>query len=174
MSAAIQAGAHIINDVLALQADGAVDAVRQSDVLVCLMHMQGEPRTMQAAPLYHDVVAEVTGFLQQRVQACTDAGITRTRLCVDPGFGFGKTLAHNLALFKKLPELAQSDIPVLVGLSRKSMIGQLTNAAVDDRLAGSISLALLAAQAGARIVRVHDVRETRQALTIWQALQEEN
>lgn len=170
----IKHGAHVINDVLALQAPGALAAIQQSEVAVCLMHMQGEPRTMQAAPSYEDVVAEVSSFLQQRVQACEHAGIARSRLCLDPGFGFGKTLAHNLRLLRKLTEFSQSDIPVLVGLSRKSMIDQLTNASVDDRLAGSVALALLAAQAGARIVRVHDVRETRQALKIWQALQEEN
>ena len=171
MAAAVAAGADMINDVNALRADGALEAVRDSSVAVCLMHMQGQPQSMQQAPHYTDVVAEVRQFLQQRAEWLVEQGIDRSRLVLDPGFGFGKTLAHNQALFRALPDLVRLEFPVLVGVSRKSMIGALLQGRpVAGRLQGSVTAALLAAQAGARILRVHDVAETHDALTLWQAL----
>ena len=166
MRAALAAGASMINDVRALQAPGAIDVLTSSSAAVCLMHMQGEPRTMQQAPAYADVVAEVRAFLQRRAQACVDAGIARERIVVDPGFGFGKTLAHNLDLLGNLGEIAALGFPVLAGLSRKSMIGAITGRDVDARLAGSIAAALAAAVRGARLLRVHDVRDTVDALAV--------
>jgi dihydropteroate synthase len=166
MRAAIAAGASMVNDVAALREPGAMEAVADSDVAVCLMHMQGEPRTMQLAPSYGDVVAEVRGFLRDRVACCVAAGISRSRLVVDPGFGFGKALPHNLELLRRLRELAPEGIPVLAGLSRKSLIGALTGRDNADRLAGSVALATIAAQNGARIVRAHDVGPTVDALRI--------
>ncbi len=166
MRRAIAAGAAMVNDVAALAAPGAVEALAESDAAVCLMHMQGEPGTMQQAPDYDDVVAEVRAYLRARVAHCLAAGIARERIVVDPGFGFGKTLAHNLALLLALPALAADGQPVLVGLSRKSLIGQLTGRATADRLAGSLALAVLAAARGARIVRAHDVAPTVDALRI--------
>jgi len=166
MRAALAAGASMINDVHALQAPGAIDVANASNAAVCLMHMQGEPRTMQQAPAYADVVAEVRAFLQRRAQACLDAGIARERIVVDPGFGFGKTLAHNLDLLRNLGEIAALGFPVLAGLSRKSMIGAITGRDVDARLAGSIAAALAAAVRGARLLRVHDVRDTVDALAV--------
>jgi dihydropteroate synthase len=159
MRAALAAGASMINDVHALQAPGAIDVANASNAAVCLMHMQGEPRTMQQAPAYADVVAEVRAFLQRRAQACLDAGIARERIVVDPGFGFGKTLAHNLDLLRNLGEIAALGFPVLAGVSRKSMIGAITGRDVDARLAGSVAAALAAAVRGARLLRVHDVRK---------------
>ena len=171
MRAAAAAGASLINDIRALQRPGALQAARDTGLAVCLMHMQGEPATMQQSPHYDDVVADVRAFLQQRVQACVAAGIDRQRLVLDPGFGFGKTDAHNLALLAALPALA-ADGPLLVGLSRKSMIGRLLGRPVEERLVGSVTLALLAAQRGARILRVHDVAETADVLRLWSALRQ--
>ena len=173
MRAAIAAGASMVNDVAALCEPGAIEAVADADVAVCLMHMQGEPRTMQLAPRYGDVVAEVRGFLRERAARCIAAGIVRSRLVVDPGFGFGKTLAHNLELLRRLGEIAADGIPVLAGLSHKSLIGTLTGRDNTDRLAGSVALATIAAQNGARIVRAHDVGPTVDALRIAMAMDAE-
>ncbi len=173
MQAALAAGADMINDVQALRAPQALEIVAASGAGVCLMHMQGEPRTMQRAPHYQDVVAEVTAFLKMRVEAALAAGIARERILIDPGFGFGKDLGHNLALFKRLSHLA--DIaPVLVGVSRKSMLGALTDRPTDERLIPSVLAAILAVRNGAAVVRVHDVRETVDALKIWRILGEGN
>ena len=170
MRAAARAGAAIINDINALRQPGAVEAVADSDVGICLMHMQGEPRTMQAAPQYGDVVAEVADFLKQRSDILRTAGVAPERILLDPGFGFGKTLAHNAALFAALPHLRQLGYPLLVGVSRKSMLGQITGQPVDQRLAASVAAAVLAAQRGAAILRVHDVAATRDALNVMAAL----
>lgn len=169
MAAALAAGADMINDVKALEAPGALEAMASSHCGICLMHMQGAPRTMQDNPEYRDVVTDVGHYLAGRVQACLDAGISRDRIVIDPGFGFGKTLDHNIALFKKLRVLADM-APVLVGVSRKSMIGMITGQPVQSRMAGSVAAALLAAREGAAILRVHDVAETRDALKIFQSL----
>jgi dihydropteroate synthase len=166
MRRAIEAGASMVNDVGALRAPGSLEAVAGSGVAVCLMHMRGEPGTMQDAPHYDDVVAEVRAFLAARVAACEAAGIARAQLAVDPGFGFGKTLGHNLALLAGLPALAADGLPVLVGLSRKRMVGALTGRGADDRLAGSLAAAVVAVERGARIIRAHDVGETVDALEI--------
>ena len=170
MRAAIAAGASMINDVTALRAPGAIDAVAESDVALCLMHMQGEPRTMQNAPRYADVLAEVRDFLRGRVACCVKAGISVSRLVVDPGFGFGKTLEHNLELLRRLPELAADGYPVMVGLSQKSMIEKLTGRADGERLGGSLALATLAVLSGARIIRAHDVAPTVDAIRIVTAM----
>jgi len=171
MRVALAAGAAMINDVSALRAPGAVEAVAGTDASVCLMHMQGEPRTMQQAPRYADVVGEVTAFLAARIDVCVAAGIDRGRIVIDPGFGFGKRLEDNLALARALPELAKL-APVLAGFSRKSMIGAMTGrAATGDRLAGSVAAALWAARHGAAILRVHDVAATRDALAVWRQLE---
>jgi dihydropteroate synthase len=170
MRAACAAGAGMINDVRALREPGALDAAAECGVPVCLMHMQGEPRTMQLDPRYGDVVAEVCEFLAGRIDACVAAGIPRTRLLVDPGFGFGKTLEHNLALLASLERLVDLGVPVVVGLSRKSSIGTLTGRAVGDRAAGSIAAATLAAWKGAHIIRAHDVAGTVDALAIVRAV----
>ncbi|MBG6600053.1 dihydropteroate synthase [Pseudomonas aeruginosa] len=153
-------GAGRINDVRSLQRDGALDAAVDSGLAVCLMHMRGEPQTMQDAPAYQDVVAEVGAFLQERVNACVAAGIDRERLLLDPGFGFAKTLEHNLVLFRHLQALHGLGLPLLVGVSRKSMIGKVLGREVDERLYGSLALAALALAKGARIIRVHDVAAT--------------
>jgi dihydropteroate synthase len=171
MREAIERGVGLINDVRALSRDGAVEAIAGSGAAVCLMHMQGTPETMQRDPRYVDVVSQVKAFLLERAQTCIGAGIGRSRIAIDPGFGFGKTLAHNLALLRALPQFAATGLPVLAGLSRKSMIGALTGRSVDDRLAGSIALATLAAERGARIIRAHDVAQTVDALRIVAALQ---
>jgi dihydropteroate synthase len=173
MRAAVGAGAGMINDVYALRREGALDAAAALGVPVCLMHMQGEPRTMQLAPSYADVVAEVRGFLAARVASCVAAGLAAERLAVDPGFGFGKTLEHNLMLLRRLGELAADGRPVLVGLSRKSMLGTLTGRAAGERVYGSVALAVIAALAGARIVRAHDVGATVEALKVAAAVQGE-
>lgn len=165
MRAAVAAGAGLINDVNALQAEGALEAAAQCGVPVCLMHMQGDPRTMQKDPRYGDVVSEVRAYLQQRVAACEQAGIARERIVLDPGFGFGKSLAHNLQLLARLEDIVSLGFPVLAGLSRKSMIGKLLGTGVEERLPASIALAVLAVERGARLVRAHDVAAT------WQALQ---
>jgi dihydropteroate synthase len=170
MREALAAGASMINDVQALQAPGALETVAASDCAVCLMHMQGEPGTMQKNPRYGDVVSEVGEFLASRIAVAQAAGIERERIAIDPGFGFGKALAHNLELLRRLGELAVHGVPLLVGLSRKSMLGAITGRPAEDRLAASIAAALLAAQHGAKILRVHDIRETKQALAVWQAL----
>lgn len=171
MTAAVAAGAGFINDVNALRTPGALQAASDARVPVCLMHMQGLPATMQQQPQYGDVVAEVMAFLKARVDTCEACGITRNRIVIDPGFGFGKTLQHNIILFQHLPYLQQLQLPVMVGLSRKSMIGMLLQGRpVEGRLAGSLAAALLAAQAGAVLLRVHDVKETVDMLKIMEAL----
>lgn len=170
MRAAVRAGARMINDVTALSAPGAIAAAAESAVPVCLMHMQGKPRTMQQAPQYDDVVADIMRYLSDRVAACEAGGIARNRLVVDPGFGFGKTKAHNLFLLKDLAAFQRLGLPLLVGLSRKSMLGAVTGRAVGDRLAASVAAALMAVERGARIVRVHDVAATVDALALWQAV----
>ncbi|HXY97808.1 MAG TPA: dihydropteroate synthase [Steroidobacteraceae bacterium] len=172
MRAAATAGAGLINDVRALREPGALEAARSSGCAVCLMHMQGEPRTMQAAPAYRDVVGEVRGFLEERAEACRAAGFPADRLVVDPGFGFGKTLEHNLTLLRHLRELGAGGLPVMVGLSRKSMVGKLTGRPEGERLLGSAVLAGLAALEGASIVRAHDVAATVEALKIVAAVRE--
>lgn len=170
MRAAVAAGAGLINDVRALRAPGALDAAAQlnaqASVPVCLMHMQGDPGTMQQNPHYDDVVAEVCAFLSERVQACVQAGIPRARLLLDPGFGFGKALVHNLRLLAQLDRLTALGLPLLVGLSRKRMIGDLLGAPVEARLHGSLALAVIAAWQGALIIRAHDVRATVEALKV--------
>jgi len=171
MEAAVRAGAGMINDVYALRREGALETASTLDVPVCLMHMQGRPGDMQDKPEYEDVVGEVRGFLLTRAVRCESAGITRQNIIIDPGFGFGKTLQHNIDLFKAIPAFVATGYPVLVGISRKSMLGQLSDKAVDQRLAASLSAAVLAAQAGAAIVRVHDVADTVDALKIASALQ---
>lgn len=170
MTAACAAGAEIINDVMALRAPGALDAARDTGAAVCLMHMQGEPRTMQQAPAYGDVVREVREFLEQRAAACIAAGIARERLVLDPGLGFGKTLEHNLRLLAQLESVVSLGLPVLVGASRKSMLGQLTGAPVDARLHAGLAAATLAAWQGARLIRSHDVRATMDALKVTAAV----
>lgn len=170
ISEAAAAGAGLINDVRALTRDGALAAAAASGLPVCLMHMQGEPGTMQAAPRYGDVVAEVKDFLAQRLLAAAAAGIPRDRVLLDPGFGFGKTVQHNLKLLRQLDTLAALQQPLLVGLSRKSMIGKLLGREVSQRLPGSLALALLAVQKGAKIVRVHDVAATADVLQIYRAV----
>ena len=166
MRAAAAAGATLINDVRALRAPGALEAAAALDLPVCLMHMQGEPRTMQADPAYGDVVAEVRAFLAERIAACLGVGMGRERLLIDPGFGFGKRLAHNLALLARLPALAQLGPPMLVGISRKSMLGALTGRPVEARLPASLAAAVIAARGGARLLRVHDVAATVDALKV--------
>lgn len=170
MRAALAEGADMINDIAALQAPGAVDAVAASPAAVCLMHMQGEPRTMQANPQYGDVVAEVGAFLGQRADVCLAAGIARQRIVLDPGFGFGKTLEHNLALLRGLGGLKACGFPLLAGLSRKSMLGAISGKPVNQRTAASVAAALLAAERGAAILRVHDVAATCDALAVLNAL----
>lgn len=170
MREAVRAGAGLINDVRALCLPGALEAAAASGVPVCLMHMRGEPSTMQREPRYSDAIAEVRAFLAERVRACEDAGIPRERILVDPGFGFGKTLDHNLILLRHLDRFTGLAAGVLVGMSRKSMIGLLLDAPVGERLAGSLAAAVIAAWQGARIVRAHDVRETVRALRVCSAV----
>ena len=171
ISEAVNKGASFINDVRALSREGALAAAAQSRLPVCLMHMQNQPKTMQVEPSYTDVVAEVLAFLAERKTNCIDAGIDSKNIILDPGFGFGKTLAHNLTLFNAIEQFVATGHPVLVGVSRKSMIGQMLGLEhTDQRLMGSVALALLAAQRGAAILRVHDVLETNQALKVWQTL----
>jgi len=173
MTAAAGAGAGLLNDVRALGRDGALAAAAATGLPVCLMHMRGEPANMQQAPSYTDVVAEVTEFLRQRIDACAAAGIARERLVVDPGFGFGKTVQHNLQLLNGLPRLAALGLPVLVGLSRKSLIQKLIGRPVQERLPASLALAVLAVERGAAIVRTHDVAATADAVAMWVALNAE-
>jgi dihydropteroate synthase len=169
--AALAAGASMINDITALRAPGALAAVAPSGAAICLMHMQGEPRTMQKEPSYRDVVAEVAAFLEERVAAAGQAGIARERIVVDPGFGFGKTVEHNFELLRSLERIAALGLPVLAGWSRKSTLGTITGRPAGDRLAASLAAALLAVERGARIVRVHDVAATRDALKVLAALE---
>ncbi|MDH5483813.1 MAG: dihydropteroate synthase [Gammaproteobacteria bacterium] len=170
MREAIASGASCVNDVNALRAEGALDACAGQDVPVCLMHMQGEPRTMQQQPQYGNVVDEVKSFLQQRVECCIQAGIRREQIIIDPGFGFGKTLQHNLLLLKHLDQFVAMGLPVLVGLSRKSMLGAITGEEVDQRIYASVAAAVVARAKGAAIFRVHDVKATVDALKVAQAV----
>ena len=170
MRAALAAGAAMINDIYALRMPGAVEALADADCAVCLMHMQGEPLTMQKAPAYGDVVVEVRDFLAGRVAVLEAAGIARERIVLDPGFGFGKTLEHNLELLRHLPDTTVSGLPILAGLSRKSMLGGITGRSVDERLPSSLAAAVMALEGGARILRVHDVAATRDALAVWSAV----
>jgi dihydropteroate synthase len=171
MAEAVAAGASsMVNDVTALQAPAALAAVAKSSVAVCLMHMKGEPGTMQENPVYRDVVQEVRDFLRARVAAAEQAGIARDRIVVDPGFGFGKTVEHNLALLRALGEFRSLGVALMAGLSRKAMLGRLTGREPRDRVHGSVAAALLAVQNGAQIVRVHDVAATRDALAVWNAV----
>lgn len=171
LSAAVQAGADIINDVRALQEPGALQVAVAAQLPVCLMHMQGAPRSMQHAPQYQDVLTEVAQFLQQRAAACEQAGLLKQHIVLDPGFGFGKNLSHNYQLLAQFEQLTALGYPLLVGMSRKSMIGQLLNVSVNQRLAGSLACATIAAIKGARIIRVHDVKETVQAVRVVTAMQ---
>jgi dihydropteroate synthase len=166
MREAVTAGAGMVNDVYALRQQDAVRTVADLNVPVCLMHMKGEPRTMQENPQYDDVVSEVKDFLQQRIQECEQAGIDRNKIIIDPGFGFGKTVQHNLALVKHLPEFLNLGLPVVAGYSRKSTIGAVLNKPAGDRIMGSVSLAVIACWLGAQIFRVHDVKETADALKL--------
>jgi dihydropteroate synthase len=172
MRAVLAAGASMINDVNALQADGALAAVRDSDCAICLMHSRGDPQTMQSLAQYRDVVAEVKEFLAQRVAACEAAGIARERLVIDPGFGFAKRNVHSLTLFRGLRALSEIGVPVLAGISRKSTLGKITGRPDGERESASVAAALLAAQRGAAIVRVHDVASTRDALLVMQAIED--
>ena len=165
-------GAGLINDVRSLQRDGALDAAAATHLPVCLMHMRGEPQTMQDEPYYNDVAVEVAGFLQERIDACVTAGIAVERIVLDPGFGFAKNTQHNYELFKRLPELLSLQRPLLVGVSRKSMFGNILQQPVDQRLYGSLALAIMALERGAKILRVHDVAATMDALKIFNAVQD--
>ncbi|WP_286261632.1 dihydropteroate synthase [Thalassotalea atypica] len=173
MKAAIQSGAGIINDVRALQNEQCIAELAKADVPICLMHMQGLPRTMQENPVYEDVVNDIIDFFKQRVSLCERAGINKQRLLIDPGFGFGKTLTQNYQLLAHLKCFESLGLPILVGTSRKSMIGNLLNRPVDERLAGSLSSAIIAAQQGAKIIRVHDVKETVDALNVLNAVNQQ-
>ena len=170
MQAAVQAGAGLINDVNALQQPGAVETAARLGVPVCLMHMQGEPESMQDSPAYDEPVTEIRDFLLARADACMDAGISRESILIDPGFGFGKTVEHNLKLLRELERFVDTGFPVLVGLSRKSMIGKLLDLPVERRLQPSIALAVIAAWKGAAVIRCHDVRETREAVDMCAAI----
>lgn len=169
--AAADSGASLINDVRALRRPGALEAAASTGLPVCLMHMAGEPEDMQDNPEYRDILDEVQTFLLARVTACKAAGISREQILLDPGFGFGKTLAHNLELFRKLPDLRKLGMPLLIGVSRKSMIGAILDKPVDQRMVGSVAMAMLAAQRGAGIIRVHDVSATADALKIMTAIE---
>lgn len=170
MEAAVAVGASMINDVYALRREGALKTAANLGVPVCITHMQGKPRDMQHSPEYLDVVSEVSAFLLDRARACEAAGIEAGQIVIDPGFGFGKTLEHNLALFRAIPRFCETGYPVLVGVSRKTMLGSLTSRPVEERTAASVAAAVLAAQAGAAIVRVHDVAETIDALKVARVL----
>jgi len=172
MRAAIQGGADIINDVCALQMPGAMQTAADLNVPVCLMHMLGEPRSMQVNPVYENVVDDVLSFLNERAESCVQHGIEKKNIWLDPGFGFGKTVNHNLSLLKHLDQLTSTKYPILVGLSRKSMLGKLLNLETEERLHGSLALATMAIMKGASIVRVHDVRETLQIVKLCEALQQ--
>ena len=171
MHEVLAAGADMINDINGFRSPGALRAIKNSDAALCIMHMQNQPATMQQNPQYEDVVAEVTSFLSERVGALGTEGIERQRLCVDPGFGFGKTMEHNLTLLRHVGDMQQSlGLPLLVGLSRKTTLGTITGRPVDQRMAASVAAALVAAERGARIVRVHDVAQTVDALKVWFAV----
>ena len=170
MKTAVEAGACLVNDVRALREPGALEMAAELDVPVCLMHMQGQPRTMQSEPHYDNVVEEIKTFLKARIDACKKAGIKKEQLIIDPGFGFGKTLEHNLTLFKHLETFHELDVSLLVGVSRKSMIGMLLGREVEERMPASIAMAGLAAWLGAKILRVHDVRETVDAVKMVHAI----
>ncbi len=172
MKAVLAAGASMINDVQALTEPYALEAVAATGCAVCLMHMKGQPATMQQEPRYDDVLREVKAFLKEAVRKARFAGIGQDRIVVDPGFGFGKTAAHNMALLRRLSEL--SDLPIVAGLSRKSTLGKITGRPVQERLAGSLAIALLALERGAKILRVHDVKETRDVIAVWQAYKNES
>lgn len=172
MRAALEAGASMINDITGMTRSGAIESVADSDCAVCIMHMQGEPGTMQQAPVYDDVVAQVRDFFVEQVANCRSAGIADERLVLDPGFGFGKTLEHNLKLFRELGSLAIEGLPLFIGVSRKTMLGAITGRPVDQRLPASIAAALVGAQKGAKILRVHDVAATKDALAIWSAIEQ--
>ncbi|APS28713.1 dihydropteroate synthase [Pectobacterium brasiliense] len=169
MTASAQAGAHLINDIRALQEPGALKAAAATGLPVCLMHMQGMPRTMQHKPHYDDLMQDIGDFLQQQIDRCVSANIPKSKLLLDPGFGFGKNLAHNYALLARLSELHRFELPLLVGMSRKSMIGQILNVPPAQRVHGSIACAVIAAMQGAQIIRVHDVKETADAMRIVEA-----
>ena len=171
MRESVAAGASMVNDVYGFRGEGALEAAADTDAAICIMHMQGEPRTMQQSPHYDDVVKEVGDYLAARVAAAGQAGISRDRIVVDPGFGFGKTLAHNLALLRELGRFRELGVALLAGLSRKSMLGALTGRGPMERVHASVAAALIAVQNGAHIVRVHDVAATRDALAVWNALQ---
>jgi len=171
MEAAIYAGASMVNDVKALQEDGALAAVANAEVAICLMHMQGTPQNMQDAPNYDDVVADVTDFLVARVDACEQAGIARSRIVVDPGFGFGKTREHNITMLQQLNNFSILGLPMLVGLSRKSVLGKVTGNDVSARIHASVSAAVISAMKGAKLLRVHDVKATVEALKVVSAIQ---
>ncbi|MEP4889671.1 MAG: dihydropteroate synthase [Aliiglaciecola sp.] len=170
MQHAVAAGAGLINDIRALEQTGALAAAAQSGAAVCLMHMQGQPKSMQQAPSYQDVVKEVTEFLQAKIDLCVQGGIAKSKLMIDPGFGFGKTLPHNYQILDRLNEMQELDLPMLIGISRKSMIGNLLNRDVNDRLAGSLAAATIALTKGASILRVHDVKQTVDAVKVVLAL----
>lgn len=170
MRAAIEAGAAVVNDVNGFRAPGAIEAVARTDAGLVVMHMRGTPTTMQEAPRYDDVVAEVGSFLAERARELESAGVASHRIALDPGFGFGKTIEHNKALFRAIPALAALGYPVLAGVSRKKMIGEITGRPVSERGAGSVAAALLAVQNGASLVRVHDVKDTVDAIQVWLAL----
>lgn len=172
MRAALAAGATMINDIAGLRYPGALEAVGDSDCAICLMHMLGEPGTMQQAPGYRDVVAEVSAYLDEKTALCRTAGVAAERIVLDPGFGFGKTLEHNLALFRALPHFAEAGYPLLVGVSRKTMLGAISGRPVEQRQAASVAAAMLAAQKGAKILRVHDVAATVDALRVLAAIDE--
>lgn len=174
MAEAVRAGADLVNDIAAFRSDGAIAAIRQSSAALCVMHMQGEPRTMQDAPGYTDVLQEVDSFLMGRVKTLVAAGVAKERIIIDPGFGFGKTLDHNLTLLKGLDCLSRSGLPVLVGMSRKSMLGLITGRPIDERLVAGSVAAFAALQKGARIVRTHDVAATRDVLRFWAALSDDH
>lgn len=170
MRAAIDAGADMINDINAFTAPGAIEAVAKSNAGLCVMHMQGEPRTMQRNPHYEDVVEDVAHYLDERVNVLVAAGVSRDRIVLDPGFGFGKTVEHNFTLLRELARFGKDGLPVLAGLSRKAMLGTVTGRPVDERMVASVVAALIAVQRGAAIVRVHDVGATRDGLKIWEAV----
>lgn len=171
MRASLAAGASLINDINGFRAPGAVEALQGSNAAVCVMHMQGEPRTMQSSPHYDDVVGEVLVFLTRRVHELEAQGIHKSRITIDPGFGFGKTLEHNVAMFRALDRFVGTGWPVLIGVSRKSMLGAITGRPVAERTHASVAAALMAVERGARIVRVHDVGATRDALSVWEAIE---
>ena len=170
MRAAIDAGCAVVNDVNGFRSDGAIEAVARGKVGVIAMHMQGTPGTMQETPRYDDVVAEVTRFLLDRARALEEGGVERAKIVLDPGFGFGKTVEHNKALFRALPQIAAHGYPILAGVSRKKMIGDFTGRPAGERASGSVAAALLAVQNGASLVRVHDVKETVDAINVWMEL----